>query len=163
VVETFAGWTTEPSAPPVVILGLGYERDKAVGIVEYIEPGEVWAFKPYGEDSRYDTELKRANQAFWELLPEDHIIEYCVDRPFECFTNLESLIYGTLRLGRPILVPFGPKIFSACCFLIACVYHPKLAVWRVSSGQFEPALDRIPNGKIIGLGAEFNPSVLEKT
>lgn len=158
VLDTFAGWTTEPNAPPIVILGLGYERDKAVGIVEYIEPGEVWAFIPCGEDERYDIELKRANKGFWDVLPIDHLIEYRVDKPFECFTNLESLVYGILKTGRPIFVPFGPKVFTLCCLLVSVLYYPQVSVWRVSSEQFEAPLDSIPSGKIIGLKAEFYPT-----
>jgi hypothetical protein len=158
VLDTFAGWTTEPNAPPIVILGLSYERDKAVGIVEYIEPGEVWAFIPCGEDERYDIKLRQANRGFWDVLPIDHLIEYRVDKPFECFTSLESLTYGILKSGRPVFVPFGPKIFSLCCLLVSILYYPKVSVWRVSSEQFEPPLDSIPSGKIIGLEAEFYPA-----
>ncbi|HEX8281897.1 MAG TPA: hypothetical protein VF588_00860 [Pyrinomonadaceae bacterium] len=158
VMETFAGWTNEPNDPPVVIIGLGYERDKAVGIVEYIEPGEVWAFMPYGVDERYDAEVKRANKAFFEVLPTDHIVNYSVNRPFECFTDLESLIYGISRVGRPILIPFGPKIFSLCCLLISILHYPSISVWRVSSGQYDKALDKSPNGSIVGITAEFTNS-----
>ncbi|MDQ1592584.1 MAG: hypothetical protein QOG71_3211 [Pyrinomonadaceae bacterium] len=157
VIDMFAGWTTEPAAQPVAIFGLGYERDKAVGVIEYIEPIGVWAFKPHGEDTRYDIEVTRANKTLRDVVPNDHLIEYAVDRPFECFTTLESLIYGTFRTARPILIPFGPKIFSLCCLLVACTHFPRVSVWRVSSGQYDLAVDRIANGKIVGLKAEFGP------
>lgn len=157
VTKKFAGWSDEPDKPSMAIFGLGYEEDKAVGALEYIEPSTVWAFRPTGEDEKYDRALKRANRTFWDLLPRRNIIDYRVDRPFECFANLESLTYGALRSGRPVLIPFGPKIFTACCLLVGLVHYPRVVVWRVSSGEFETAANRVATGKVVGVSAQFLP------
>jgi hypothetical protein len=155
--SAFTGWWTEPEQPSVVVFGLGYEEGKAVGALEYLEPKLVWAFRPTGEDRRYDAALEAANANLWDLVPRQNVITYQVDRPFECFEMLESLSYGNAVSARVTLVPFGPKIFSLCCLLVASVHWPKVAVWRVSSGQNEPALDRRPTGKVIGIQAGFQP------
>jgi hypothetical protein len=155
VINFFAGWSSEPERAAVTIVGLGTEQDKAVGAIEYLEPGEVWVFKPTGEDEKFDEEVVRANKALLKALLARRIIEYRVDQPYQCFISLESLTYGTLELSRPILVPFGPKIFTLCCLLVAVMHYPKVTVWRVSSGQFGSAVDRIPNGKIVGLTVDF--------
>ena len=34
VLPAFAGWSMEPDTPPVAIIGLGYEEDRALGAVE---------------------------------------------------------------------------------------------------------------------------------
>lgn len=155
VIDRFAGWSVAPERPTLVILGLGYEYNKALGALEYIEPGTVYAFKPYGEEEKYDVEMNKANIALWDSVLEENIFKYKVDQPTECYSNLESLIYGNLDIMRPILVPFGPKIFALICFFLACIYSPKVAVWRVSSGPYEPAIDRLPSGKIIHMSVEF--------
>jgi hypothetical protein len=153
--SVFSGWWTEPEQPSVVVFGLGYEEGKAVGALEYLEPKLVWAFRPTGEDRRYDAALELANANLWDVVPRQNIISYQVDRPFECFSMLESLSYGNTVSSRVTLVPLGPKIFSLCCLLVASVQWPKVAVWRVSSGQNEPALDRRPSGKVIAIRAAF--------
>jgi hypothetical protein len=155
VLDKFAGWSLEPEQPTVAVFGLGYEYDKALGALEYIEPGSVWAFMPYGEDPRYEAGVTIANEAFRESVPPSQVFEYNVDQPLDCYRNLESLLHGKLKTSKPILIPFGPKIFALNCLLVACLYYPSVAVWRVSSGPFEPAVDRVSNGKIVGVRVEF--------
>lgn len=154
IMADFAGWSIEPDRPPVLILGLGYEYDKAIGAVEYIEPAAIWAFEPTGHDPRYSEAIIKANRTLWDVLPTERRIRYSVYHPFDCFVSLESLTYGLAREVRPILVPFGPKLFAVCCLLVSFAY-PTVSVWRVSSGQLEPPAERIPNGKIAGLRIRF--------
>jgi len=156
VIDKLAGWSIQPEKPTMAIFGLGYECDKALGALEYIEAASVWAFLPSGEDKRYDSAMVKANQGFWESLPKTHVFDYRVDDPIDCFTNLEGLLYGKLNSNKPVLVPFGPKLFALNCLLVAFVYYPRVAVWRVSSGPYEPAIDRLPNGRVVGLTVRFD-------
>src|SRR6185369_5500856 len=119
-----------PELPPAVVIGLGYEQDKAIGIIEYIEPTMVWAFRPRGGDPRFETAVDEANSTFWDIVSPDRVIDYSVEGSLECLTLLESLISGSLSTVRPILIPFGPKIFAACCLLVASMHYPKVSVWR---------------------------------
>lgn len=157
VLPTFAGWSEEPERPATVIFGVGYEYDKAVGVLEYIEPSAVWAFQPISPDPLYDIEAERANQFLWQVLPRERRIQYHVDRPFDCFVNLESLTNGILRDSKPVLIPFGPKIFTACCLLVALVHRPNVAVWRVSSGEYETPVNREADGNVVGMRVKLEP------
>jgi hypothetical protein len=159
VLPQYAGWSTEPDQPVAAIFGLGYEYDKAVGTLEFIEPAQVWAFKAVSRDSRYDAEAQRANTFLWKMLPSERVIEYHVERPFDCFVSLESLLFGVLQSCRPVLIPFGPKIFTLCCLLAATVHSPKVAVWRVSSGENEPPVDRAADGNVVGMRVQFAPPI----
>lgn len=150
VLPQFAGWSDCPERPPVAILGLGYEQDKAVGALEYIQPAEVWAFEPVSPDPLYTKAIRRANETLSDVVPNGRRIEYRVARPFDCLVSLESLSYGAMRTGRPVLFPFGPKVFALCCLLVACI-HPSMGVWRVSAESAEPPSDRIANGKVVGI------------
>lgn len=154
VIPSFAGWTNEPEQAPVAIVGLGYEQDKALGAVEHIQAAEVWAFMPISQISPYTAALEKANKTLLESIPEERRLVYPVEKPLDCFVKLESLTNRILRVNNPILFPFGPKIFTLCTLLVACLY-PNVAVWRVSAGQEEVAIDRQPSGHIYGLTAIF--------
>ncbi|MCL4553363.1 MAG: hypothetical protein M1305_07430 [Candidatus Marsarchaeota archaeon] len=155
VIEEFAGWSSSPDLPSSAIIGLGYEYDKASGVLEFVEPWKIWAFEPVGGDKRYSKAIERSNRTFWDFTPRSRVIQYRVDRPYETFLTLESLTYGISQSTRPVLIPFGPKVFTLCCLLVACVHYPGVAVWRVSSGSLDIPAARLPNRKICGLRAVF--------
>lgn len=155
--DRFAGWSEFPQLPPVVICGVGYEQDKALGAIEYIEPAETWTYVPVSRDRRYGRAVDNANKALWDIVPESRKIEYSVSRPFDTLASLESTTYGALHSGRVVFVPFGPKVFALCCLLVACV-HRSVSVWRVSAGAAEPMIDRLPSGKVVGLSVQLGPS-----
>jgi hypothetical protein len=147
----FAGWSVEPDLPTAAVVGLGYEEDRALGALEYVEPGSVWAFKPVGIDPRYNVHVNEANTQLWERLSRSRLINYRVDDPYGCFTALESLVYGLVRAARPVLLPFGPKVFALIGMCVAALHAPKVGVWRVSSGAHETPIQRKPSGQVIGL------------
>jgi hypothetical protein len=155
VLDKWAGWSVEPENPTLAVFGLGYECDKALGALEYIEPGSVWAFMPSGENPSYDSAVRKANETFFESIPKSHVFQYRIDEPLECFSSLESLVYGKLKSTKPLLMPFGPKLFALNCILVACVHFPSVAVWRVSSGPYEPPLDIVASGKVVGMQVHF--------
>lgn len=154
VLPIFAGWSNRPDLPTVAVIGLGYEPDRAVGAYEYLEATQVWTFCPNSADVRYDRDVGRANKTLLERVPEQHRVQYRVDGPYACFALLEAVVYGLLPGSRPVLLPFGPKIFSLCALLVACV-HRQVPVWRLSSGQLGKATSQKPSGQLVGLRAVF--------
>ena len=159
VQAAFAGWPADPDDPVAAIFGLGYEYERAVGVLEYLDPAEVWAFEPTEHDPRYAREIEKANETFYDGLPSSHLIQYPVTLPFELFVILESFVYGILRLDkRPILIPFGPKIFSLASLIVSCVHWPRVPVWRVSAGELGQAANRTANGMIECLRVTFSPN-----
>src|SRR5690606_8363097 len=101
-------------------------------------------------------EIEGANKELWEIVNPDKRVPYNVLHPFDCYMNLFSFTRGALRTNRVILLPFGPKLFALNCLLVASV-HRGVAVWHVSSGKHGEALDRVPDGQILGLTALFEP------
>lgn len=154
----FAGWTIDNKPPVVGIVGLGGERGLALGAIEYLEAKDVWAFCPYGVDGQYDQALSEANKELLQRIGADHIVGYSALEPFECFCQLESLTYGCLASERPLLLPFGPKIFAVVCLLVAELYRPRVPVWRVSSEQDGDPIDRVARGNIVNLLVTFGMS-----
>jgi len=149
----FAGWALDPGFPTSLVLGLGYEPDRAIGAVEYLEPKEVVALEPISKEPRFTTAIVEANQQVMALKPQ--IVRYRVERPYETVMLLDAVLASLERRSRPILLPFGPKIFALSSLLVAKL-HPTVAVWRVSPGAGEEPLQRYPNGEIFGLRAVFS-------
>ncbi len=151
-IPEFSGWSGDPATPISMVVGVGYEPEKAIGSVEYFEATSVWAFAPTGTDTRYDASVLAANRSLHEFVAgSQHWVEYPVLDAYRTFTTLESLSSGLLTEGRVLLVPFGPKSFALACMLVAAEHWPAVAVWRVSSGQLGVPFDRDASGPICSL------------
>lgn len=155
VVPELAGWSIEPERSVAAVVGLGFEFDQALGAIEYLEPAAAWAFIPYGEDSRFDRALFEANKDLITGLRSDQIVKFDVKDPYKCFVELEALTYGLLDNMRPIIVPFGPKLFALLAFLVGVIHSPNVAVWRVSGDQIVAPEDRVASGRIVTLSTVF--------
>ncbi|MCQ8104375.1 hypothetical protein NP590_09700 [Methylomonas sp. SURF-2] len=151
----FAGWTTNPNKPPIAIVGLGYEESKALGATEYIQADEAWAFIPESPIEAYLPAVLEANATFLSFLSTRQKINYRPDDPVGCYSLLESLLYGVAPFGRPIILPFGPKIFTLMA-LLACTKYSEASVWRVSAQENEIPADRLPSDYIIGVRVTFH-------
>lgn len=150
----FAGWATDPNKPPVALVGLGYEEGKALGATEYIQADEIWAFIPESPIEEYGAAVIEANQTLLQFLPEPQRIGYRPDDPVDCYQRIESLLYGVVPFGRPIILPFGPKIFSLMA-LIASLRYKEASVWRVSAQENELPTDRLASDHVIGVRIRF--------
>lgn len=153
----FAGWWQEPDLAVAAVVGLGYEEDKALGAVEHLQAGEVWAFIPESPIAEYTQELQSANRTLLETVESKHQLPYHVQDPFECFARLESLVFGLSQSSNVVLLPFGPKIFSLCSLLVGRL-HQRVPVWRVSAEGQEPAVNREASGAVYGLEVRFTVS-----
>jgi hypothetical protein len=152
--SSFAGWWTEPDRAVSAVVGLGYEEDKALGAVEYLQAADVWAFIPTSVVQEYSSALQEANEILLRTIPSERQMSYRVNDPADCFKTLESLVYGLSISRNPILLPFGPKLFALCCLLVG-IAQPNVAVWRVSAQAMEPAVDRVAEGPVYGLRVLF--------
>jgi len=150
----FAGWTVDPALPPAAVIGLGYEQDKALGAVDHLQITHVLAFIPESTVPEYFPAVKSANASLLGTLKKTNVFNYQVDDPVSCFYTLESIINGLSAAYNPILLPFGPKIFTICA-LLAATKHPNAAVWRVSGGELEKPSDRAASNHIVGLTVCF--------
>jgi hypothetical protein len=125
----FAGWTATPDNPIELVIALGYEKGKAIGAAEYLEPGDTWLFVPTSPEEKYLREVQVQNK---ELLHERQTkqVQYEVMSPVDAYHALLSLVRGMRKVARPILLPFGPKIFFGLSLLVAMVID-EAAVWFV--------------------------------
>ena len=153
----FAGWFSDPDAPAAVVIGLGYEKEKAISAIEYIEPSMVFTFRTARDETHYYERVQFANRMLWDYIGADRNVEYRLSDLQSCFSSVESLVYGLLRSFRPILLPFGPKIFTCVCLAVAQLHAPYVSVWRSSYGTMEEPIDRFATSEVFGLRLIYNP------
>lgn len=150
----FAGWSQGSYSSTAIVLGLGYEQDQAMGVVEYLQAGEVWAFAPNSPVQEYKPEVDNANQLLLSELAPNHVLEYDVCAPASVIATLESVVRGLNVEHSVVLVPFGPKIFVLCSLIVAAM-RQDVAVWRVSQGNQIFPHDRIASDIKIGVSLSF--------
>lgn len=153
--RAFAGWSQGSYSSTATVLGLGYEQDQAMGVVEYLQAGEVWAFIPNSPVPEYKPEVGKANELLLSEIAPNHLVDYDVCSPASVISTLESVVRGLSDEHSVVLVPFGPKIFVLCSLVVAAIKQD-VAVWRVSQGsQIEPH-DRVASDIKVGLRLKFH-------
>ncbi|MBE7184529.1 MAG: hypothetical protein INR68_09000 [Methylobacterium mesophilicum] len=143
------GWTAHPERPLTMILGIGYEQDHALGALEYLDPSFAWVFAPHGFDSRFDADIRKGNRDLYELVPTERRIEYWIKNPNRLYEDLRSLTISSRRTDRIVIVPGGPKIFSALSILIKLEAGSEVAVWRNSGHRDTPSREVEAFGEIV--------------
>ena len=137
-VQGFAG-LTPPDLPIALLLSLGYEREKALGLMEILDPGRTVLLiadssknKPHFSDPFFSGVI-RNNREILKKVSERWIFSYPLSQPASTFRMLESICGGLGLFHRIVMAPMGPKLFALLCFLLAAK-QPDVSVWRMSSG-----------------------------
>lgn len=160
IVEPIAGFCSldVPEKPTALVIGLGYERSRALGLLEYIDPAVFFVF--YTDpvlDIRFRDVVLANNQPVLAKLKKEggeRIFRHPLCDLQRTSNLLMSLCAGLREDHRVILAPLGVKPFSLLCLLIATGFRD-LDVWRVSPGVKAPPLDRKPTGQLLALSANF--------
>lgn len=156
VIPQFAGWTTRPDRPPAAIVGLGYEPNKAIGIVDHLEINNAtWAYYPLGPIPEYYQRVLEGNKSLLDIIQADGRCQpYDLNEPAQLFHEMNSLVDMLKPHFNTVLIPFGPKLFALVTLLVASL-NDDVGVWRVSSGSFEAPVNRKPSGHIVSVSAIF--------
>lgn len=132
-----AGWPRLPGLPVHLIVGLGYEKGKALGAVEYIQPAHLSLFSPESPEPRFAEQVRERNHELLDGTSPEAIYRYEVLDPAAQFAQLSSMLAPMLIDAKPVLLPFGPKIFFAVCILLSFNFS-EVSVWHVSGEEEEP-------------------------
>lgn len=143
-----------PDKPTALIIGLGYENERAFGLTEYLD-AETYIFtadKSKGEE--YYSEVQSANEILLNYTKPENIFEYSLMQ----LENSESLLYSVCRSlitdYRLILAPTGPKPFTLLC-LLTSLRLGNIDVWRISAGENSKPINKEPDGIISCYRATF--------
>lgn len=144
----FTGFLLDPGLPVASIVGLGYEKDKALGAVEYLESSNWWVFIPTSEEKKYYKKVAQHNQTILRVVNDRQKFNYSVHSPLQTLTTLESLVAVLVTTHKAVLLPFGPKIFFFCALLTSLV-HKRCAVWDVSGESSKTRADVSPSAFVM--------------
>lgn len=138
-----------PDKPVAAIIGLGYDKEGALGLQQLLDPALTVVLVPNsGKNDPYYPMVRKNNRAMLERTPEEWVFEYSISEPASTFGALASIIGGIRQSYRIVLASLGPKIFGLICFLLATRFAD-VSVWRISSGihgkprDSQPDLQRI--------------------
>ena len=142
----FCGVLGDLSLPTSLVIGLGYEKNKALGLSNYIDAGSEFIFIPRSPNKKFEKMVKTNNSELLDLIPRKNIFYYDVFSPYSTYLDLRSLLISLSDHSRPLLVPLGPKILAALSVVLGREMHPLIPVWRVSSEHLELPTERPASG-----------------
>ena len=158
--DGFAGFDST-DRPTALVIGLGYDRDRALGLMQYVEPAACFALiaDPPLEPAYLDY-VHANNGSFLKLISPDRQIRHPLGDLQRTSHVLLSLVWGLSEDYRVILAPLGVKPLSLMCLLLA-VRYPELDVWRVSAGASAGMPSRSALGPLLTLRAVFEGNHVE--
>ncbi len=151
------GGLSSPFQRTALVLGLGYEPERAQGLHDYLEPPDAYAFytDPSFDERFTDIVMQSNEHLLTKRLEDDSVFTYPAPSLQIAGCLLTPLC---LRLSREenrvILAPLGPKPFCLLCLLLATKFR-ELEVWRVSAAERTPPVDKKAMGPIVGCKATF--------
>jgi hypothetical protein len=132
--EGFAS-LSPPDLPVATIIGLGYEREKALGLQQLLDPKRTILLTPRfrSRDDRFYPAVIKSNSDILARTSREWQFDYWIDEPQSTFGLLARLVAHLLPSYRVVLASLGPKLLGVLCFLVATRF-PQVSVWRASSG-----------------------------
>ncbi|MCP2177880.1 hypothetical protein LX13_003721 [Williamsia maris] len=146
----FRGPLRPSSLPISLIVGLGLEPYRALGIIELVEPARTWAFSATSDDSRFSQGAQAVNRPLVTSLQGKPIYQYDIHSLADTYLALDSLCFSLSSDSRVLLAPSGPKVFSLACILVSLYSkQPAPAVWRVGGKGGWMGIDVMESGEVI--------------
>jgi hypothetical protein len=157
-VDGFASLST-PDLPVAVVIGLGYERERALGLRQLLDPEKTILMIPNcGDKDEYYPEVLRSNKDILRRTHQEWVFEYCISEPAATFATLISIVAGLRESYRVVLASLGPKVFGLLSFLLATRFAD-VSVWRVSSGiHAQPREAHADLDQLVVIDAIWEPS-----
>jgi hypothetical protein len=119
--------------PKALIVCLGYEQNKAQGIIEHLDPkiSYILYSKP-ALDTNFVNSIEENNK---ELLEQsENVIQFPLDNLIMIERELISLYFLLKNDYSIIIAPLGPKPFAFMAMLLSIKYE-EIDIWRVGSGS----------------------------
>jgi hypothetical protein len=146
---------TISNKPTVLIIGLGYETDRAYGLTEYLDAETYLFYTSRKNNNPFSPIVEKNNADLIKSVPEERIFIYDIENSEYTFYTLYNLCERLSKSNRIILAPCGPKPFTILCLIIGHIL-PDVDVWRISAGKRSIPINRIPDENLIVLKTMFN-------
>lgn len=149
-VKPMVGFTnlSIPDKPTALIIGLGYERNKATGLAQYLDAESYLFYTDNSYENDFYDCVIHENEVLLNEVKKENVFCYPIRDIDATASLLHLLVSDLLQTNRIVLAPCGPKIFTLLC-LIESLKNENVDVWRVSdSKDLEERPDRVPDGNI---------------
>lgn len=125
--------------PKALIVCLGYERRKAEGIIDHLDPEKCYVF--YAKPALDQDFVKAVEENNSDILKSENVIIY----PLNDLLSLERELTSVYQLLNDeyhvIIAPLGPKPFTFISMLLS-IKNKNIDIWRVGSGSDINEYDR---------------------
>jgi hypothetical protein len=144
------------SKPKLLIVCLGYEQNKAQGIIDYLDPAKTFIFytKPAIED-KFVLKVEESNKDIIELYnTNDYLITFPFDNLLYLERRLKLLINQYKNDYNIIIAPLGPKPFTLVSIILSTIFN-EIEIWRVSTNlekepfESKPIEDKFIINKVV--------------
>lgn len=123
-IPELSGMVGNPYKNRALIMGLGYEYGAALNVLNILEPQFSQIYYPIGDDPRFLPHVKSANFEFEFGLSNYNVSSYQLNDAVTMHGQMRDMIYSLLPNFTIMIVPFGPKLFSALGILL-CINNDK--------------------------------------
>ncbi|KQS36830.1 hypothetical protein [Pedobacter sp. Leaf194] len=131
-----------------LLIGLGYEEDKALGLHEYFQNDDkdMYLFiTGKVSSSEFFEKVRKNNEKLIKITKPENIIYYDLANISPLLSTMETLINYLISTNyRVVVAPIGPKVFSLASLLVNLV-HKEVTTYRLSDGKMAEPLDKIPD------------------
>lgn len=134
-----------PDKPTALIIGLGYEKARATGLIDYFDAQEVFLF--YSDNPLYHDKIKEANGKLLETY-SNNVFVFPLNDIVTTKTILENLCNRLSSDFRIVITPCGPKPFTLISFLLA-IENQSIDTWRVSGSSKPDHPECYPSGDFV--------------
>lgn len=157
VVEPLHGYCNieAPKLPTALLLGLGYEPVRALGLRDYIDPTVTYGF--YTDpaiESAFTAAVLKNNDGLLQTIGPERSFRYALSDLDYTSALLTHLVRSLSEEYRVIVAPLGPKPFCLLTLILAQRY-PLCDVWRVSAGESGPVTVRDAVGSVLSYRVRF--------
>ena len=156
LVEPIIGYSSLsiPNKPTALVIGLGYERNRAFGLKEYFDAETFLFYTDSVKENSYSKDVEKKNEDLINKTKKENIFKFPIDDLNYTFSILMSLSQDLNDDYRVILAPCGPKIFTLLCLLVS-LKNSEIDVWRISPGKSATPIDYEPEGDPLVLKVSF--------
>jgi hypothetical protein len=136
-----------PDKPTAVLIGLGYEKNKAFGLSEYFDGKTFLFYNNDATDQRFTADIEVINFQLIQDTPEENIFTIPIKDLEFSERQLLSLCDYLKQECRVVIAPSGPKPFTLLSLIIA-IKLKEVDVWRISQGDNRNPIQFEANGEI---------------
>ena len=143
-----------PQKPTALVIGLGYEKNRAIGLNEYFD-GETFVFHTDASvRPEFSQEVKSNNSLLLNQLKKENICLSSITDLNGLYRMLFSLCNDLEDSYRVIIASCGPKSFTLISLIVGLELR-NISVWRISAGKGAIPTDKAPEGKITTFSISF--------